>query len=344
MVATALASVARASTGPLTLRSLFPESEVATRSSGTYELEYVPRSAGWVEDVLSRADAARRAVSRAANDAFLVRIGVVIAPDQETFVNLVGGWAEHSAAAARPSTRQIVINADALLRSDAVELSRILVHEFAHIYVGVRCPRPLPRWLDEGIAMHIAGEWSAEDAAALALNRLLRGTIPLRELQHSFPQEANRQRLAYRQSYSVVAFLVSGRFGGSLPALLSALRDPPHAEETIAQFWAADQRQLLESQWLANLAFWRSLALLPLHSGIFWGVTGALTVLAWLVIRHRRRRLRAEWEDEEKIYAALDEEERRIWGDDPEADDWSEEEPPDIPPRPRRFHRPRGRF
>jgi hypothetical protein len=339
-----LAGPVRATTGPLTLRGLFPDDEIITRSSGTYDLEYVRASAGWVEDVLSRADAARRAVSRAANDAFLVRIGVIVAPDKESFIKMVGGWAEHSAAAARPATRQIVINGEALLRGNAAELSQILVHEFAHIYVGVRCPRPLPRWLDEGIAMHMAGEWTTDDAAALAVARLLRATIPLRELQHAFPLEGNRQRMAYRQAYSVVGFLVAEQFEGSLPALLTALREPPHAEDFIARFWSPDHRQALEARWLASIAGWRSLALLPLHSGLFWGLAGVLTVLAWLVVRQRRRRLRAEWEAEERIYAALDEEERRIWGDDPEADHWDDEEPPDTPPRPRRFHRPRGRF
>ena len=72
-------------------------------------------------------------------------MSIVIAPDQQSFEKLVGSWAENAIAVAVSDAAQVVINLDALKRSPPDAFNETLVHEFTHLYIGVRCKAPVPR-------------------------------------------------------------------------------------------------------------------------------------------------------------------------------------------------------
>lgn len=46
---------------------------------------------------------------------------------------------------------------------DSTVLERVLRHEWVHARLQQRFRRPLPRWLHEGLARHIAAEWTEDD-------------------------------------------------------------------------------------------------------------------------------------------------------------------------------------
>ena len=94
------------------------------------------------------------------------------------------------------------------------EFERVLAHEFTHALVRSLVARGLPRWLDEGIAMHF--EPGAPPPRA-------RPGLPLTKLEGSFaglPSADARQ--AYDQSAAAVAFLFE-RAGA--PAVVNVLSD-----------------------------------------------------------------------------------------------------------------------
>ncbi|MCX7020572.1 MAG: hypothetical protein WCK47_14470 [bacterium] len=303
-------------------------------------MEYINSDEGWAGDMLGRADAARRVLNRATRDALLVRIHVIIAPDQDIFIKMVGGWAENSVAVALPEQRTIVLNGDKLRIGAPSDLANTLVHEFAHLYLDLRCVRERPRWLEEGIAMHVAGQWESEDAAAVFIAAIIGGLIPLREMEQSFPVAVDSQRLAYRESYSVTNYLVQTTAGGSLPDFIASLSGQ-EGGCNLDSFWNPLQRDALEIQWKRGLRSVSNWSFLVLSSGFFWGLVALLTVIAWITLRVRRRKLHTQWDDEEKIYEALDEDDRLIWGDDEaEGDDEKPEKPENEPPPGRKPHRP----
>ena len=298
--------LARESTEPLTLRTLMPDADIRTRADSNIEIEYLKDDEPWVREVISRCDAARRVVSRATGDAFLINIRVLFAPDKDAFVRLVGGWAENSSAVAITGTNQVVINADSMRKGPAGTLGSTLQHELAHLYIGVRCLKPIPRWLNEGIAQRVAGEWQVEDSAAVVMAKSIGGLIPLRDIQHAFPVEADRQRLAYRESFSVVQFIEATRYNGSFDAMVAALTGERGVHQ-IDRYWDSLYRESLDADWRKSLKFSRNWPLLTTSDGMFWGIGAVLLVLAWLVVRYRRRIRHAEWDEEERVYAALDE-------------------------------------
>lgn len=292
-------------------------------SRGTFEVEYVARDVKWVNEVVSHAEAARRAVSREMRDLFLVRIRVLIAPDKEGFLALVGRWAENSVAVAMPGPL-FVINADALRTGSRDSLNTTLIHEMSHAYVGVRCVRRLPRWMDEGIAMAVAQEGSLEDTSAVFMANALNRLIPLRELEFFFPVQADRQRLAYRQSNSVVGFIARSIPGGETADLVAMLAGETGATE-IARYWNPIYRNALEEKWRGSLRSRFGWLIIGFSSGVLWAIITLLFLLAWLVRRFRSYRQHREWAEEEQVYSALDEEESRVWGGTTNADDGYED-------------------
>ncbi|MBX7246003.1 MAG: hypothetical protein K1X53_10930 [Candidatus Sumerlaeaceae bacterium] len=326
LILVALTAAAETTVPAVSLRQLGDGRDIQMRSAQNFDVEFLPGDDGWVSSTVSLADAARRVVSRAAQDAFQMRIRIVMAPDKDSFLKLVGPWAENSSAVAIPSARTVVVNLEAVRTPAGGELGQVLAHEFSHLYVGVRCPRPLPRWLDEGIAMQLARQGGIEDASALVWGKWLGRLIPLKELERQFPVQADRQRLAYRQSNAVTRFVIEQDFDGSLTKLLARLGSETEGARTAEFYWTPVNRQALQNRWISTIGSFSEVAMLTLSSGFFWGTVGILTVVAWVAVRRRRRQLHSEWDKEERIYAALDEEEEKVWGAS-EAEEQPDEEP-----------------
>jgi tetratricopeptide (TPR) repeat protein len=80
---------------------------------------------------------------------------------------------------------------------DANVLRKVLYHEYAHALVYSITPR-CPAWLNEGLAMHLAGE-ERERVGQI---------IPLRTLEGQFPRSQEQSNAAYNVSYSAVAHLI----------------------------------------------------------------------------------------------------------------------------------------
>lgn len=304
--------------------NILPE-EIVRQSQGTFDLEYVRKDAGWAKDILSRVDAARRAISRQTLDAFAVRIRIVHVPTHAQFVELVGNWAENSIGVAMSESATIVLNGEQVRVAPEATISTVLVHEFAHLYLGVRCTGDLPRWLNEGLAMAMAGEWNIEDTASLVMTATVGQLIPVRNLQTRFPVQADQQRLAYRQSYSLTNYLMRETADESLANLIAQIRGK-EGEERLRQLWNPLHRDAIEIAWQKSLRSKSNWILFGFSSGVIWMLIMVLAFVAWGMRKWRSRALRAEWNEEEEIYAALDEEEEKIWGDEVETDDPSDGE------------------
>jgi hypothetical protein len=311
----------------LTLRQVLGPDEVLSATRGTFDVEFARRDARWVPDVVSHAEAARRAVSREMRDLFLVRIRLIIAPTRDDFLRLVGQWAENSVAVAAPGPT-FVINADVLRTGSREVLNTTLIHEMSHAYVGVRCLKRLPRWLDEGIAMSVARETSIEDSSAVFVGNVFNRLIPLRELEFQFPVEAERQRLAYRQSWSVVSFVSRTTAGGQVSDLVATLVGEAGVAQ-IERYWNPVFRNALEARWRESLQSRLNWTLIGFSSGMFWFLIAILFLVAWGIRRRRSIRQHAEWDQEEGIYEEVDREEERVWGsgvDEEDDDDEDEDE------------------
>jgi len=313
----------------VSLRQYDPQLEVVEESRENFDVEAAASQRGMVGEVISRADAARRALNDSTGDALLIRIRIVLAPTQETFVQLVGGQMENSTAVSLKDRATIVMNGGALRAQGFEPLGRVLVHEFAHVYLDARCVGPVPRWLHEGVAQAVSGEWQTDGGGTLLITRLFGGLIPLRELEQRFPVEPERQELAYQQSSSLVQFIVREQHGGSLRHMLASIRGED-GRTALAQYWSVGKMRELEAQWRKSLVNWSDVPALLLNSSLVWGSGTLLLFLAYYIKRRRNRALRQEWAEEDQVYQVLDD--ARASGEvphewvDPEYEDEYDEE------------------
>ena len=216
-------------------------------------------------------------------------IEVYLAPDRASFDALHGGgkvpsWA---VATARPSQRTITMfsPSGALgegLRGDMAEtFAHELTHVAVYLYLGKRQP---PRWLTEGLAQWVAGQWSVTDSWRMTMALLAARTIPLHELIRGWPQSAARAKLAYAQSLSLVDFL---REKGLLAPLLRELRDGYPSKVALMRATGSGPAEL-EKRWL-RYARRRHSWLLAIDRRFFYAVAGFAAMIGWMFTRRRRR-------------------------------------------------------
>jgi hypothetical protein len=211
---------------------------------------------------------------------------------------------------------------------DTVE---VLHHELAHLALGAALGKNAPRWLHEGFAYQHSAEWTWERTETLAGMAWGGSTIPIEELDATFPAEELPANRAYAESYDFVGYLVKrGRYEDdgddgdrfAFRRFLAALSRDDNIDKAAIHAFGRPLRDLFE-EWKRDLT--ERYMLIP--AGLFvlglWVIASFLLFLAFLRRRRMNKKRLAEWDRQEAEAAA------RNGGfmplDDPDLDD---ERPP----------------
>jgi hypothetical protein len=228
---------------------------------------------------------------------------IYIANTQETFQamqpNVPPDWADGTAW---PSRGWIFLRSPRIRSGTANKLTQVLEHEIVHILLGRSfAHRPVPRWLQEGVAQFIAGEYNQQSIEQLGS---FAEPLSLQELAAGFPSDPFQARMAYAQSADVVAFLY--RTNGP-QALQTLIYEMSHGTDF-------------------DLALYKATGLFPKEFDIAWrgrtysiplwiqnfsadttllACTGLLLLLGALKKRKDYLKIRPDWEIEEQVHQAL---------------------------------------
>lgn len=254
------------------------------------------------EQILEIAESARQAVLDRMPQAMNERVGLAWCATESDFYGRLGEPHGHWLAAAVPSMGRIYLNGPQLQRLDRARFHQALVHEFVHVYLGRVLHDPIPLWLNEGLAMVVAGQWDLGDAAALAADSLFGALLPAERLADRFPREPAAQARAYRQSYSMTAFLLDLRYPtGGVSGLIADLATSA-GQSAIQPLlndprWVADFDRLWRRKWVRP----GRITLILTSSGIFWILVTGLLMVAYMHKRRTRKRREARWALEEEF-------------------------------------------
>jgi len=276
------------------------ENDVALRSPH-FHFEVPAENRRLGEQILAIAESARQTVLNQMPRTLDESVALAWCPTEREFYSRLGGRSGQLLAAASPSIGRIYLNGEQLRRLDRGRFHEALVHEFAHIYLGRAAGDPIPLWLNEGLAMYVAGEWDLSDAAALAADSLFGALLPAERLVRPFPTEPAAQQRAYRQSYSMTAFLLYLRYPttgmrglvgdlakGSASGLRALLSDPK---------WLADFDREWRQRWVRP----GRVFLVLTSSATLWLLLTLLLVGAYARKRRARKRREARWALEEEF-------------------------------------------
>jgi len=171
-----------------------------------------------------------------------------------------------------------------------------LVHELTHLVVHQATFSPygqLPLWLDEGLATYSEGELDPDLRSSLD-RAISEGTlISVRTLCSPFSAYADKARLSYAESYSLVKYLLDNYGHDKMLDLLIILKQGSTYDEALTEIYGFDIDGL-DADWRATLtspvALARNGESNPVSVGVLVAIGVGLVVWGAAALRRRTRR------------------------------------------------------
>lgn len=290
-----------------------PAPESAARPSVTEPAEGWFTATGLYGDVHGQwAD--RATVTRLANHAatsvpaLAKRIGVrpgatmdvYITPSEAAFHELQPGrtpdWADGTAW---PNWSLIFLKSPSIRSGTATSLETVLDHELVHVLLGQAFGgRPVPRWLQEGMAQFYSGEASWERSIALAKNDFGLAPLPLGTITTGFPPDAIQAQLAYAQSADFIAWIAGRNGEGALRTLVAELAAGAKVNDAVRASTGLSLDEANDA-WLGGVPSASAWYRWATNSQLHWAIgAGFLALAAWRRTQAGKVKL-ARWEAEE---------------------------------------------
>lgn len=228
---------------------------------------------------------------------------IYIAESQEEFLamqpNLPPDWADGTAW---PKNGWIFLRSPRIRSGIASPLQQVLDHEIAHILLGrAFAHRPVPRWLQEGVAQHVAKEYSPQTIDQLGS---FAEPMSLTELAKGFPKDSFRAQIAYAQSADVIAFIFREFGSASLQILIKEMSQGVDFNVAIKKATGLDPDEL-DIAWRGRIL---SMPLWIRNISVDSTLLGALSIIILLGSFRKYKQYRQEniaWEYEERVHQQL---------------------------------------
>lgn len=155
----------------------------------------------------------------------------------------------------RVLTLGVAVSEDTLLLlGEHRDAEMVVAHELSHIVVGIATRNPfigLPRWLDEGLAMHAEGELPVGNRRALEAAIAADSLISLRSMT-SYSGQAGQVDLFYAQAHSVVGYLLDEHGRERMRELLAVFAEGVRQDDALQRAYGLGLDEL-EDRWRASL-------------------------------------------------------------------------------------------
>ena len=205
----------------------------------------------------------------------------------------------YAAGVAYPSLSLVLLTLQAPDTWDAPDLTELLRHELTHVALtDAVASHHVPRWFDEGLAIHESGELPWMRTKTLWDATLGKHLLPLSYLDQGFPTDRYEVNEAYAESADFVRFLMRDADRARFGSLLQRVRAGVPFDRTLADAYGSDIRKL-EYQWREELN--HRFGLLPILTGggVLWVSIAGLAGAVWVKKRRRAKAKLAQWAREE---------------------------------------------
>ncbi len=225
-------------------------------------------------------------------------ITVILASTDEVFNQFqptndpLPAWAS---GVAYPGIMTMVIRSYHVVGTPRQDIGTIFVHELTHLLLGARFgTRPIPRWLNEGLAMYEAYEWQPEQEWTLVQTVVANRVPTLDDLTARFERGEVEARLAYLLAYALVNDMIVTYGREAFGEFVGRLARGESLDDAMVGAYGVSS-SLFEQRWRTHLD--RRYAWIPLitSSSAVWAIVMGVTFAAYFARRRRNRRIRAEW-------------------------------------------------
>lgn len=182
---------------------------------------------------------------------------VIVYPDKDTMESALG--MDFSKTLYSRIARMVIFQSPATWAAQFLartSVEQMATHEFTHRAVNYLTGGLTPNWLDEGLAMYVAGQLPAEANADLARKAAAGKLYTIAEIYQSFEQPVDplgRDRgLMYTQSGSLVAYLFKTYGPEAVQRILAELGTGKDIDRAMKAVVGVDVTSI-EEAWLASL-------------------------------------------------------------------------------------------
>jgi hypothetical protein len=225
---------------------------------------------------------------------------IILAADKAKFdARLSKDFPYWGIAAAKYAEHEVILQSLRINRQSLREFDATLRHELAHIALEPSIREIwFPRWLNEGLAQYVAGQYALRHRIAISQRALSGQFIPLNKIDDVLKFDQVQANLAYAQSISAVNWLIE-EFGSQNFRIF--LDNLPIYQDSDLAFEASYEfsMELFEISW-ARWAkkHYRPYFLLELPN-LLWLLMPLLVLAGWLRMKYRNHQTEERWKLEE---------------------------------------------
>ncbi|MBW2308601.1 MAG: hypothetical protein JRG73_16885 [Deltaproteobacteria bacterium] len=236
-------------------------------------------------------------------------IQVMIASSNKEFRQLQPGpkvpaWV---LAIAYPQRGIILMKAPRIITQGHPDLLKTFRHELTHILLGRAFgSRPIPRWLQEGMAQLMEETWNFNRITVMTRAVLADELIPLWDMSDSFPADLHKAEVAYAESYYFLSFILN-KFGRrALQNFIGEISQGVDLDVAISRATEMRLREVIQL-WERYIKLRFNWIPIITGGGAMWFVASSVLVIGYLVKRRRARRLLRQWELEDAMLTPITE-------------------------------------
>lgn len=178
----------------------------------------------------------------------------------------------------------------------------LIGHELTHIMLyRAAGGKWLPRWIHEGLAMYVSGEWHLGQDILVARAAWTGSLVQLHAMEDLSTFKGPLASLAYTESYLAVASLLRKSDPYLLPDLLEMYRKSGDFYGS----WRAVVGQEYSTwiaHWLSSISRQYHLFLFVFDSEIFWIFLAVVFIMLFVLKKLQNARVKRRWEIEERLH------------------------------------------
>jgi hypothetical protein len=264
----------------------------STVSAGWIDFAYHPSIRGRIEPLLAAADRVRGELGDQLGQNVLGRVHVRIGRTTGEMRKLAprgAGYPEYASGVAYSEIGLVLLTEEPRFPGEQHDLLEVFRHELAHVALyDALAGKSVPRWFNEGFAVHASGEAVASRLQTLWTATLAGNLLPLKDLTASFPADANTASVAYAEAADLVRYLLRSHEAHRFRSLIERVRGGESFERALGDAYATDLASF-EYEWRQEVA--RRYTFWPV---LFSGTTIWAIGLVLIVWGYRRRKQQAQ--------------------------------------------------
>lgn len=210
----------------------------------------------------------------------------------------------YAAAVAYARMRLVVLSMEAPQSAELPDLAQSFRHELAHVALyDATAGRAVPRWFNEGYAIHASGESSLLRARTLWSATLSKRLLPLSDIERGFPTDGDQAAIAYAESADFLRFLLRRQDRGRFRRMVGRVASGQPFEGALRDAYSSNLRGL-EYEWREQLDERYSYVPVFLGGGMLWLLVFVVVGVGWYRRRRRHKVTLQRWAQEEAMAEA----------------------------------------